>query len=153
MHARAKMGLREPDPDPLQCVFCMCCHSDTRWVNATEPACGAEGSLRTRPVHMAVSEAAPVHAGLLPSCSSKASCCGFESSSFKLYPSLVVGAAVLPPRPFGHLPDPMLTRGAVLTFCAHPLLWTPKLSFWGEVRFPGWAAQTSQQQQWCQIKH
>lgn len=51
----------------------------------TEPAHGAEGLLRTRPVHMAVWEAVRVHTGLLPSCSGKASCCGFESLGFQLY--------------------------------------------------------------------
>lgn len=93
----------------------------------TEPACRAEGSLQTRPVHMAVLEAVRVHARLLPSCSSKASCCGFESSGFKLYPGSVVGAAVLLPHPFSCLPASVLTRGAVLTSCTRPLLRRLKL--------------------------
>lgn len=38
-----------------------------------------------RPVHMAMLEAVHVHTGLLPSCSGKASCCGFESLDFQLY--------------------------------------------------------------------
>lgn len=51
----------------------------------TEPAHRAEGLLWMRPVHMAMLEAVHVHTGLLPSCSGKASCCGFESLDFQLY--------------------------------------------------------------------
>lgn len=95
----------------------------------TEPARGAEGSLRTRPVHMAVSEAAHVHTGLLPSCSGKASRCGFESFGFKLYLSSAVGAAPPPASPCSRLPAPVLARGAAPAPCACPLLQTPKLRF------------------------
>ena len=97
----------------------------------TEPARGAEGSLRTRPVHMAVSEAARVHTGLLPSCSGKASRCGFESFGFKLYLSSAARAAP-PPRPFGRLPAPMLARGAALAPCARPLLRDTKIKVFEE---------------------
>lgn len=93
----------------------------------TEPARGAEGSLRMQLVHMAMSAAARVHTSLLPSCSGKASRCGFESFGFKLYPTSAVGAVPPPHRPFVRLPAPTLARGAVLAPCARPLLWTLKL--------------------------
>lgn len=78
---------------------------------------------------MAMLEAARVHTGLLPSCSGKASCCGFENFSFKLYLSSAVGATTALPCPFGLLPAPVLARGAARAPCVRPLPQTPKLRF------------------------
>lgn len=88
----------------------------------TEPAHGIEGLLWMRLVHMAVSEAVCAHTGLLPSCSGKASCCGFESFGFKLYLSSAVRTVGPQPRPFG----PCVGQRAAVMLYTCPLLQTLK---------------------------